>query len=156
MRKTLVVLFLSLTSLSLFAFAGGSPDGAPFSRSRWLAEREAQGVRFSGLVGPPPRLDPSMLSEATKAHPPRGLPAGVLRVSGDLLPPDGGRAQPETQAEPFLAIDPGNPNHLLAGYQEDRFEDGGCRTLTWAVSFNAGRTWREGLLPNLTRATGGP
>jgi hypothetical protein len=157
MKKNLAVLFLSLGGLALASWtAGEAPERPAFSRSRWLEEREAEGARFSGLVGPPPRLDPAVLERIGKARPPRGLPAGVVRVSGDLLPPDGGRAQPETQAEPFLAIDPGNPNHMLAGYQEDRFEDGGCRTLTWAVSFNAGRTWREGLLPNLTQANGGP
>jgi hypothetical protein len=80
----------------------------------------------------------------------------VVRVSGDLLEADGGAAQPETQAEPFLAIDPGNPNRMLAGYQEGRFEDGGCRALTLAVSANGGRTWKEALLPNLTKPTGGP
>jgi len=158
MKKTAAALFLSLGCLALLAFvdepSGRTSSGPAFSRSRWLEEREAQGVRFSGLVGPPPRLDPAIL--AAKARPPRGLPAGVLRVSADLLADDGGRAQPETQAEPFLAIDPANGNHLLAGYQEGRFADGGCRTLTSAVSFNGGRTWREGLLPNLTVATGGP
>jgi hypothetical protein len=161
MKKATAVLFLSLICLALFAFVDEpsekrTPERAAFSRSRWLAEREAEGVRFSGLVGPPPGLDPAVLERVGKARPPRGLPTGVLRVSGDLLPPDGGQAQPETQAEPFLAIDPGDGNHLLAGYQEGRFEDGGCRTLTYAVSFNAGRTWREGLLPNLTLANGGP
>jgi hypothetical protein len=157
MKKAAAVLFLSLSCLALFAFVDKRTSEQPaFSRSRWLEEREEHGVRFSGLVGPPPALDPAVLARIAKAKPPRSLPTGVLRVSGDLLEPDGGHAQPETQAEPFLAIDPGNANHMLAGYQEGRFEDGGCRTLTWAVSFNAGRTWREGLLPNLTQATGGP
>lgn len=153
MKKTLAVLFLSLTFLSLFAFAAGEPA---FSRSRWLEEREKEGARFTALVGPLPELPARLLDRKAKPRPPRGLPTGVLRVSGDLLEGDGGAAQPETQAEPFLAIDPGNPNRMLAGYQEGRFDDGGCRALTLAVSTNGGRTWKESLLPNLTRATGGP
>ena len=161
MKKTAAVLFLSLSCLTLLAFVDEpaekrTSEQPAFSRSRWLEEREEQGVRFSGLVGPLPALDPAVLARIGKAKPPGGLPTGVLRVSGDLLEPDGGRAQPETQAEPFLAIDPANPNHMLAGYQEDRFEDGGCRVLTGAVTFNAGRTWRETLIPRLTFAAGGP
>jgi hypothetical protein len=160
MKKILAVLFLSLTSLALFAFidgdSGETPGQRPFSRSRWLEEREAQGVRFTGLVGPLPELPARLLDRKAKPRPPHGLPTGVVRVSGDLLEPDGGEGQPETQAEPFLAIDPGNPNRMLAGYQEGRFEDGGCRVLTYAVTRDGGRTWREGLLPNLTKPTGGP
>jgi hypothetical protein len=160
MKKTLAVLFLSVSSLFLLALDGGTSEESPgrpsFSRGRWLEEREAQGARFTALVGPLPQLPARLLDRKAKPRPPRGLPTGVVRVSGDLLEGDGGAAQPETQAEPFLAIDPGNPNRMLAGYQEGRFDDGGCRALTLAVSSNGGRTWREALLPNLTRATGGP
>ena len=78
-----------------------------------------------------------------------------FRVSFDILPTSG-NAQPETQAEPHLAINPEREGHLLAGYQEGRFENGGALALTYAVSFNGGKTWREGLLPRLTRASGGP
>jgi len=157
MKRILAVLFLSLSSLSLFAFIGGPPEGqAPFSRSRWLEEREKEGARFTALLGPLPALPERLLDRKAKPRPPHGLPTGVVRVSGDLLEPDGGAGQAETQAEPFLAIDPGNPNHMLAGYQEGRFDDGGCRALTLAVTTNGGRTWKESLLPNLTRDTGGP
>ena len=79
-----------------------------------------------------------------------------VRLSSDLLlEPDDSGAQAETQAEPFVAVNPERESHLVAVYQESRFEDGGARALSYAVSTNGGRTWREGLLPGLTWASGG-
>jgi hypothetical protein len=77
-----------------------------------------------------------------------------VRVSDDILAPSS-EAQPETQAESSVAINPENPANILAGYQEHRFADGGARALTFAVSFDDGATWREGLVPKLTIASGG-
>jgi hypothetical protein len=79
----------------------------------------------------------------------------AVRVNGDLLPP-GGSAQAETQAEPFLAINPENSAHLIAVYQEGRFANGGARALNYSVSFDAGQTWAEAMLPGLTPPSGGP
>jgi len=92
----------------------------------------------------------------TLAPPVRAAVAPAVRISADILEPNGGAAQPETQTEPHFAINPEKETNLLAGYQENRFEDGGARALTYAVSFDAGRTWQEGLLPGLTQASGGP
>ena len=81
------------------------------------------------------------------------------RVSQDLLappPPSLPTAQAETQTEPYLAVDPEDPDHLLAGWQENRFTDGGARALGYAVSTDGGRTWTEGRLPGLTTVDGGP
>jgi hypothetical protein len=90
------------------------------------------------------------------ALPARAAQPADVRVSFDVLEPAGGAAQPETQTEPHLALNPERETHLLASYQEGRFSDGGARALTFAVSFNSGRTWQEGLIPGLTHATGGP
>jgi hypothetical protein len=81
-----------------------------------------------------------------------------VRVSTDLLPAVdalAAGAQPETQAEPHLAVNPRNPRNLIAGWQEHRFGDGGARALGVAASFDGGRTWAEAMLPGLTTATGG-
>ena len=144
---------------ALLALTGWAADRQPaFSRARWLEEQQAWGARIpENLVPENPRRLKAFLDAVAATKPPRtGIPKGVVRVSTDLLDPIGGPSQPETETEPFFAIDPENPRHLLASYQEDRFPDGGCRSLTSAVSFNAGATWRESLLPNLSIAAGGP
>jgi hypothetical protein len=84
-----------------------------------------------------------------------GKAAKVFQVSSDLLAPDAG-GQPETQAEPYVAANPGREGHLVAVYQEGRNRDGGSAALGYAVSQDGGRRWSAGLLPRLTRAAGGP
>jgi hypothetical protein len=41
--------------------------------------------------------------------------------------PAGATAYANAEVEPHLAIDPANPNHLVAAWQQDRLSDGGAR-----------------------------
>ena len=157
--KTLApLLALSACLLGLNGSSAGADPQTPFSRSRWIAEQTARGARFPENLVPedPRRLRVFLEKIATTAPPRGGIPKGVVRVSADLLAPAPGVPQPGTETEPFLVVDPENPLHLLAGYQEDRFLDDGCRALTAAVSFDGGRSWRESLIPKVAAATGGP
>ena len=153
--KKVAILLLAPALLALTAWAADQQPG--FSRGRWLEEQKAWGARTSeNLVPEDPRRLKAFVDQLARAKPPgTGIPKGVIRVSADILAP-GGVAQPETEAEPFFAIDPENPKHLLASYQEDRFLNDGCRNLTSAVSLDGGTTWQESLLPRLTVADGGP
>jgi hypothetical protein len=163
MKKIALPLAL-LSLLSLFAAWGTwaraqqTPQPEPFSRERWKRQQEAWGAVFEGdvLPGGRPRVRTPIDWKTLTAPPARAAAPASTRISSDLLAPNGGAAQPETQAEPHFALNPEKEANLLAAYQEGRFEDGGCRALTYAVSFDAGRTWEEGLLPGLTAASGGP
>jgi len=134
-----------------------------YSRSRWIAEGMRHGLRYSGGILPGARTPELEQLLSLPLEEPRrgggGVPPGLpdTRVSYDILPPDSGSAgEPGTEAEPWLAMDPEDPNRLLALYQEDRFPSiGGARALTFALTTDGGRHWREGLLPNLTTASGG-
>jgi len=156
MKKLALFLLLVPALLALASWAADRQPG--FSRTRWLEEQMAWGARTSeNLVPENPQRLKAFLDQLARTKPPStGIPKGVIRVSGDILAPGGGSAQPETETEPFFAVDPENPKHLLASYQEDRFPDEGCRNLTAAVSFNGGASWQESLLPRLTVAAGGP
>ncbi len=154
------VLLLSLLLVPILDGQAADPQSQTgFSRARWLEERMARGARTpDNLVPENPKQLKAFLDQLAHTRPPvTGIPKGVVRVSQDILAPDGGSAaQPETETEPFFAVDPENPKHLLASYQEDRFPDEGCRDLTSAVSVDGGATWQEALLPGLTVADGGP
>jgi hypothetical protein len=132
-----------------------------YSRSRWIAEGMRRGLRFSGGIMPGARTPELERLLSLPLEQPRrgGVPPGLpdTRVSYDILPQDSTSAgEPGTEAEPWLAMDPEDPNRLLALYQEDRFPSiGGARALTFALTTDGGRHWREGLLPNLTLASGG-
>lgn len=49
------------------------------------------------------------------------------------------------EVEPYAAVNPGNANHLLATWQQDRWSDGGARALVSAVSLDGGATWQRTL-----------
>jgi hypothetical protein len=63
---------------------------------------------------------------------------------------------PDTQVEPRLAVDPTNPQHMVGAWQQERWDDGGSFGSLAAVTFDGGNTWSEGVIPGLTRASGGP
>lgn len=49
---------------------------------------------------------------------------------------------PDAEVEPYVASNPANPSHLVASFQQDRWNDGGSNGLTNVVSFDGGATWQ--------------
>jgi hypothetical protein len=58
--------------------------------------------------------------------------------------------QPDTQAEPSVAVNPQDPLNVVAAYQDGRRANGGDATNGYATSFDGGATWTYGELPKLT------
>jgi hypothetical protein len=48
---------------------------------------------------------------------------------------------PDAEVEPYVAVDPANPMHLIGTVQQDRWNDGGSNGLTNVVSTNGGASW---------------
>ena len=63
---------------------------------------------------------------------------------------------PDTQVEPRLAVDPTNPKHMVGAWQQERWDNGGSFGIVAAVTFDAGSTWTEAVIPGLTGCSGGP
>jgi len=80
--------------------------------------------------------------------------AGEVGACPPASPPPG-CFQGDTESEPSIAIDPTNPDHAVAVFHVGRANDGGAATDGYAVTFDQGRSWRQGLFPGLTAATGG-
>jgi hypothetical protein len=72
-----------------------------------------------------------------------------------LAVPVGATAYVNAEVEPHLAIDATNPNHLVAGWQQDRMSDGGARGLMTAVSVDGGTTWSGPQSSPFSRCAGG-
>ncbi len=68
--------------------------------------------------------------------------------------PASGTLYASSEVEPHVVVDPGNPNHLVAAWQQDRWSDGAARGLRSAVSYDGGRTWTASAAA-FTRCTGG-
>src|SRR5438132_470304 len=77
------------------------------------------------------------------------------RVSDDRLVRAAGVTGVVHQAEPELAVDPGDATHLLGCAQEGRLASGGARANAFYVSTNSGHSWTRGLVPGIDRLTGG-
>ncbi len=48
----------------------------------------------------------------------------------------------DAEVEPYVAVDPTNPMHLVGSVQQDRWSDGGSNGLTNVVSTDGGATWK--------------
>jgi hypothetical protein len=77
--------------------------------------------------------------------------AGVVRIASDPAVDEG--AQHASMVEPHAAA---NGRNVVAVFQSGRFFDGGAAAVGFALSGDAGRTWRSGVLPSLTAASSPP
>lgn len=50
---------------------------------------------------------------------------------------------PNAEAEPFVAVNPTDPQNVVGVYQQDRWSDGGAHGLMTASSTNGGTTWQN-------------
>src|SRR5262249_38513328 len=90
----------------------------------------------------------------------------LVQVSGDspldpTIAPNG-RAFINTEVEPQIAVDPTNPAHAVAVWQQDRYRSvGGGRALVASVTYNAndpaGATWSAPVpIPGFNAAVANP
>jgi hypothetical protein len=59
-----------------------------------------------------------------------------------------------SEVEPFVAINPRDPNNLIGVWQQDRWSNGGAAALATGVSRDGGQTWARNTVP-FSRCTGG-
>jgi BNR repeat-like domain len=65
-----------------------------------------------------------------------------------------GTLYPNSEVEPFVAVNPRNPLNLVGVWQQDRWSNGGSQGLGTGYSFNGGVTWRRVFVP-FSRCAGG-
>ncbi len=64
---------------------------------------------------------------------------------------------PDAEVEPYIAVDPTNPQHLIGSVQQDRWNDGGANGLSNAVSTDGGASWALAVgQPQFSICTGAP
>src|SRR6266567_8411828 len=61
---------------------------------------------------------------------------------------------PNAEEEPWVDVNPTNPNNLIAVWQQDRWSDGGAHGLVTAVTHDAGLTWTH-TFPHFSTCAGG-
>jgi len=85
---------------------------------------------------------------------------GPTAISGRTPFPQGcgvsGAQTPDSEAEPYLAVNPADPSNAIAVYQQDRFPvDGGALSNLAAVTHDGGEHFTTVRFPGLSRCTGG-
>jgi hypothetical protein len=60
-----------------------------------------------------------------------------------------------SEVEPWVDVNPTNPDNIVAFWQQDRWSDGGSRGLVAGVSFDGGATWQSVVVPGITQCSGG-
>jgi hypothetical protein len=60
-----------------------------------------------------------------------------------------------TEVEPYVMVDPSNPNVLVGAWQQDRWNDGGSRGIVTARSTNGGASWTLNSNTKSSVCTGG-
>ena len=59
------------------------------------------------------------------------------------------------EVEPWVDVNPTNSDNLIAGWQQDRWSNGGSRSLMSAYSTNGGNTWKRVVVPGISKCSGG-
>jgi len=54
-----------------------------------------------------------------------------------------GVVYPNTEVEPFVAVNPNDPSNIIGSYQQDRWSDGGSRGLVASRSVDGGLSWAQ-------------
>jgi len=80
------------------------------------------------------------------------IPAGCI---GDTNAPSTSVNNYGTEVEPYVMVDPSNPNVLAGAWQQDRWNDGGSRGIVSARSTNGGASWTINSNTKSSVCTGG-
>lgn len=131
-----------------------------------MRQRKIVTVTFAGVLALTIALAvvPESLGTASAASA-RGARQDLPRVSGasPFSADCNGPAFPTVAAyvnaevEPYVAVNPKNPNNLIAVYQEDRYPNDGANGVLAATSFDGGRSWQVPELryqPQFSRCAG--
>ena len=105
---------------------------------------EGYGADAASLCSP----EPVLVDALTRASGPSPFAAGCEGVTST------GTAAIGAEVEPYLAINPVNPNNFIGVWQQDRWSNGGSRGVSGAFSMDGGGTWTRTSAP-FSRCSGG-
>jgi hypothetical protein len=82
--------------------------------------------------------------------------AGCTEDLVDLQRALGSVDYPNSEVEPYVAVNPTNPDNLIAVWQQDRWDNAGSRGNLAGVSFDGGETWEVVEATGSSACTGNP
>ncbi|MHC4072434.1 MAG: hypothetical protein ACYTGS_10440, partial [Planctomycetota bacterium] len=88
------------------------------------------------------------------SNPDGGDPNDPLTVTACNGAPQGGVVYRNSETEPYIAVNPLNPDNMIAAWHQDRWSTGGGQSVGAAYTKNGGMTWTQVIIP-FTRCSGG-
>ena len=82
-------------------------------------------------------------------------PSPFAACTADNVAGQAGTNFPNAEVEPWIAANPDRPRQLVAGWQQDRWSNGGSRGLASAYSRDGGMTWNNTVPQGVTLCSGG-
>lgn len=83
-------------------------------------------------------------------------PFGTLEDCGNFPGIFAGINFTDSEVEPWVEVNPADPDNIVAFWQQDRWSDGGARGNVAGVSLDGGNSWQIVPVPGITDCTGGP
>jgi hypothetical protein len=81
--------------------------------------------------------------------------SGASPFPAGCNPDTSGTNYPNAEVEPYVVSNPGNRQHLIGVWQQDRWSNGGSNGLLTGVSTNGGASWTRPTAPPFTHCQGG-
>lgn len=119
----------------------------PVVRSALIAGISAITVvaTWAAVAGPAATVGPEVQISGTSP-----FPAGCGTNPGAPA----GTNTPDSEVEPWVDVNPVDANNIVAFWQQDRWSNGGARSLVAGVSFDGGLTWTNSIVPGITDCSG--
>ena len=92
---------------------------------------------------------------ASYAVPPPLVISGLSPFAGCFIGGEPGTNYLNAEVEPWVDVNPANANNVIAGWQQDRWSNGGARGLNSAFSMDGGVSWTRVQVPGINKCSGG-
>lgn len=118
----------------------------------------AVGLALATLIGAPGASANTLSAGSLTQSPdqPFGTSPGACATQIANSESKGSINYPDAEVEPLVAVDPTNSQHLVAAFQQDRWNDGGANGSVAVVSTHGGSSWSlSGTQAPFTICTGG-
>ena len=81
--------------------------------------------------------------------------SAFLGCTADGVADQSGTVFLNSEVEPWIDVNPTDPDNIAGIWQQDRWSNGGARGLVAGVSFDGGTSWQEVVIPGITQCSGG-
>ena len=139
--------YLILRSYGRCPGDGQTPRETPMTKLKMMTSALSatllSGVALFAIAGVSQAVPPPTLVSF-------GSPFGGCSIAGEP-----GTNFLNAEVEPWIDINPLDPNNLVAGWQQDRWSNGGARGLMSGYSNDGGATWANVIVPGISKCSGG-